>query len=656
MPKILTRFSTYTLLVALAISVVAEFYSIVGLTTIFSAAVIPVIIMGVVLGLGKIMATIWLKLNWDRAPLTYKLYLIPAIIVLMFLTSMGIFGFLSQAHSDQSLVSGDVQAKVAVYDEKIKISKDNIEANRKALKQMDEAVDQVMGRSSDEKGADKAVAIRKAQQRERARLLSEIQAEQTAIGKLNEERAPIAAEVRKVEAEVGPLKYIAAMIYGDNPDANLLESAVRWVIIIIVAVFDPLALVLLLAAQQSYRWERQREEEEEQQAEAEVSEFFDRGRLVARELDREAEQQSIVEANALLSEVDREAPEVFIDDVVDPTKFNVEIAPVEWPKHPTNDDALTPEQIRQIEYIAEKFVASWHKAEIKPVEPAYEPDDGPLTDEQVTQLKEEVALFAPQSEVIEKSSLFEESDPTIDCYKCGTELINAPGIGPFCPNKACDVIDGPFNEEPVQITFIPPEPFVLKEKVEEPKILTLGVNIDERPGDYLTEEVVDTVDVSSEQITVDSTIIEESAPVIAPEPEVIIETENVTAEKQMFDPSSGHVVFEGKKMSIDNLRSIRPDLIRTEDSFPNKIDFGNEFPKYSVSGDTYIRIDVLPHRVYKFNGTKWMNVEKSDNSTYLSNQQYLQYLINRLEQGKYDPELLTEIERDEIELFIVKKS
>jgi hypothetical protein len=126
---------------------------------------------------------------------------------------------------------------------------------------MDEAVDQVMGRSQDEKGADKAVALRRAQQKERARLQSEIAAEQKTISILAEERAPIAAEVRKVEAEVGPIKYIANFIYGDNPDANILEKAVTWVIIIIVIVFDPLAVILLLASQYSFQWFRQIKEE-----------------------------------------------------------------------------------------------------------------------------------------------------------------------------------------------------------------------------------------------------------------------------------------------------------------------------------------------------------------------------------------------------------
>ena len=246
----------------LTISAVAIWYSVAGLVSIFAAAVIPIIVMGVVLEVSKLIATVWLKLNWSRAPMFIRTYLLASIAILMLITSMGIFGFLSKAHSDAGLVGGDVQAKIAVYDEKIKTAKDNIDANRKALKQMDEAVDQVMGRSADEKGADKAVALRRTQQKERARLQSEIAAEQKTVSVLAEERAPIAAEVRKVEAEVGPIKYIANFIYGDNPDANVLEKAVTWVIIIIVIVFDPLAVILLLASQYSFQWFRQAKEEE----------------------------------------------------------------------------------------------------------------------------------------------------------------------------------------------------------------------------------------------------------------------------------------------------------------------------------------------------------------------------------------------------------
>ena len=243
----------------LAISLVAEFYSIIGFTAIFAAAQIPVIIMGIVLGVGKIAATLWLKQNWKIAHWLVRTYLLTAIAVLMGVTSMGIFGFLSKAHSDQSLVSGDVQSKIAVYDEKIKTARENIDANRKALKQLDEAVDQVMGRSNDEKGAEKAVSIRRAQQKERTRLQTEITAEQKTISSISEERAPIAAEVRKVEAEVGPIKYIAQFVYGET-DKTILEKAVTWVIVILIVVFDPLAVILLLSSQISFQNFREREQ------------------------------------------------------------------------------------------------------------------------------------------------------------------------------------------------------------------------------------------------------------------------------------------------------------------------------------------------------------------------------------------------------------
>jgi hypothetical protein len=233
---------------AFVLSGIAAYYSVIGLIAIFSAAVLPVAIMGGSLEAAKLVVASWLYRYWKSIPFLMKAYFTSALVILMIITSMGIFGFLSKAHSDQSLVSGDVTAKIAVYDEKIKTAKENIDANRRALKQMDEAVDQVMGRSTDEKGADKAVAIRRAQQKERGRLLAEIEAYQKTVSSLNEERAPIAAEVRKVEAEVGPLKYIAAMIYGDNPDENSLERSVRWLIILLIAVFDPLAVLMLIAA------------------------------------------------------------------------------------------------------------------------------------------------------------------------------------------------------------------------------------------------------------------------------------------------------------------------------------------------------------------------------------------------------------------------
>jgi hypothetical protein len=177
---------------------------------------------------------------------------------------MGIFGFLSKAHNDQNLVSGDVQSKIAIYDEKIKTAKENIEADRKQLKQMDEAVDQILARSTTEGGADKANIVRKSQQRDRASLTKDIETNQKLVAQLNDEAAPIRAEVRKVDAEVGPIKYIAAFIYGTTPDASMLERAVTWIIILIVIVFDPLAVIMLLASQMTFGWAKEQKESEEE--------------------------------------------------------------------------------------------------------------------------------------------------------------------------------------------------------------------------------------------------------------------------------------------------------------------------------------------------------------------------------------------------------
>jgi hypothetical protein len=249
------------LLTGLTISAVAIYYSVVGLTAIFSAAAIPIIIMGSALEVGKLVCASWLKQNWEKAPRFMKYYMVIAVVVLMLITSMGIFGFLSKAHNDQTLVSGDVGSKIAIYDEKIKTAKENIESDRKQLKQMDEAVDQVMARSSDEKGAEKANAIRKNQSRDRIALAKDIEANQKLVVQLNDEAAPIRAEVRKVEAEVGPIKYIAAFLYGTAPDESMLEQAVTWIIILIVVVFDPLAVIMLLAAQMTFGWAREQKEQ-----------------------------------------------------------------------------------------------------------------------------------------------------------------------------------------------------------------------------------------------------------------------------------------------------------------------------------------------------------------------------------------------------------
>jgi hypothetical protein len=194
------------LISGLSVSAVAVYYSVAGLAAIFASAVVPIVIMGVSLEIGKIVATVWIKQNWSIAPRLIRTYLVVAITVLMLITSMGIFGFLSKAHLDQSVPSGDVVDRLAVVDGKIQTERDNIDAAKKALKQMDESVDQTMARSTSETGAARAAALRKSQQRERVQLQNDIASSQSRISALTQERGPIAKELRQVEAEVGPIK------------------------------------------------------------------------------------------------------------------------------------------------------------------------------------------------------------------------------------------------------------------------------------------------------------------------------------------------------------------------------------------------------------------------------------------------------------------
>lgn len=254
---------TLLFVTAIALSGVAAYYSIMGLVAIFAAAVIPIMVMGSLLEVSKLVVASWIYRRWKEVPLLMKTYFMSALVILMMLTSMGIFGYLSKAHLDQAVPTGDISAKLALLDERIKTEKENIDAARKTISQLDRQVDETINRTATQDnnaGVNRSINIRRSQQAERKRALDEIARAQSAIAKLNEERAPIASEVRKVEAEVGPIKYIAALIYEEKASDEILEKAVRWVIIMIVLVFDPLAVLMLVAA----NWEHTRSSPKEE--------------------------------------------------------------------------------------------------------------------------------------------------------------------------------------------------------------------------------------------------------------------------------------------------------------------------------------------------------------------------------------------------------
>lgn len=241
-----------TLIASLCIAGVAAWYSIVGLIAIFSAAVIPIAIMGSVLEVGKLVTATWLHRNWKHANVLLKSYLTIAVFLLMFITSMGIFGFLSKAHLEHSISSGgNNELQIEQLERRIAYQQTIITDAEVVLSQLDATVqtlidyDRIRGESG-------AIAVRSSQAEEREGLNNTITDAYSVIEEFQTELMPLQKEYLSLQVEVGPLKYIAELIYGDEAE-NYFDEAVRWVIILLVVVFDPLAVCLLLAANASLR-------------------------------------------------------------------------------------------------------------------------------------------------------------------------------------------------------------------------------------------------------------------------------------------------------------------------------------------------------------------------------------------------------------------
>ena len=240
-----------TLLSAISISVVAALYSLLGLAAIFSAAKIPVLLMGGVLEVSKLVTASWLYNNWKRTPILLKSYLTIAVVVLVFITSMGIFGFLSKAHLDQTISAGDNTLEITQIEKQIDRQNKRIVDADTVIEQLDKSVQTLIDYDRI-RGKDGAIAVRETQKEERASLNSIIKEASDNIAELNSKKLELSKEQLAIEAEVGPLKYIAELIYGDEAKDHF-DEAVRYVILLLIFVFDPLAVLLLIAANQSLR-------------------------------------------------------------------------------------------------------------------------------------------------------------------------------------------------------------------------------------------------------------------------------------------------------------------------------------------------------------------------------------------------------------------
>ena len=244
------KLSLLTFVTSLAIAAVAAWYSIIGLTTIFSAAVIPIIIMGIVLEIGKLVAAAWVYNHWRETSILLRTYLVSAIVVLMLITSMGIYGFLSKSHIDAGINTGEISVKIERVDNRIKSEQRQIDRAEKNILEMDTTLEKTEYGFFD----DSRLEERKRQSAEREQLNSIITKSENSIDDLLDKKSEYELEVKNFEVEVGPIKYIAALIYGDEA-TNYLDNTVRYVILLLIFVFDPLAVLLLISANMSYRKE-----------------------------------------------------------------------------------------------------------------------------------------------------------------------------------------------------------------------------------------------------------------------------------------------------------------------------------------------------------------------------------------------------------------
>lgn len=227
------------LFTALLLSSISAYYSVIGLTTIFPSSFWPIVIMGGTLELAKIVAASWLYRNWKICPKLMRGYIFGAIVTLVMITSLGTFGYLSRAHIQQGVQQASVSHEIQAVQVQLAAEERRLKNAQRALDNLDSVAEKV--------NAENATAIRQRQRPERQQLDKEIREASSNVATLNKQLLPLKQQNDLVASELGPIKYITELIYGEE-SAQYQEKAVRLLIIIIILVFDPLAILLIVAA------------------------------------------------------------------------------------------------------------------------------------------------------------------------------------------------------------------------------------------------------------------------------------------------------------------------------------------------------------------------------------------------------------------------
>ena len=638
-----------TLFIALSISAVAIYYSVAGLATIFAASVLPIIIMGTTLEVAKLVTAVWLHKHWRNAVWWLKAYLATAVIVLMFITSMGIFGFLSKSHIEQAAASDEQTAKIESITNKvsraeIKINRWQEEIKRLSSGEADTRVDTLIEREQkelnritgvvnaekqtardaaqrtvdslnanlaaardahtaempalnkaatscwncqEEEAAIKAAKDRFAETEARinkqvdearanlktelakiddkyklqfadvnnrlaqlkkqseaktgnideriATLEKQIETEQAAVDAVREEKAVLESKFRQLEAEVGPVKYIAQFVYGPEAGRDLLEEAVRWVIITIIFVFDPLAVLLLIASQYSFEMARDKKKKNDTGSD----------------------------------------PDLNIPD----TAYNVSLqtSPVPTPSAPPEPEAI---EIPQIEDFPEREQPPEQERESLDPEPA---PVKKVAKKKATKKKKKVS----KKKIVEPK---QEDKPAVKKVTKKKEIKDEPSItGASKPNAR------PAKKQ--------------AKKQAKPN-----------GNEELAKEV-------QEETFLD-------------DPNAL---RNDNPDSQLVR-SGEYINYKGKLYRDEALITTFPEL-ELDYYLKHRVPFGPRFPEKMFEGRLFIRTDLLPTKLYRSNGKEWELQDKNILHRQSYSADYIQLLVDKVAEGEYNPELLNDIEK-----------
>ena len=631
-----------TLLTALTISGVAIYYSVSGLAAIFSAAVIPIIIMGGVLEVSKLVTAVWLHRFWGIATWWLKTYLSIAVVVLMLITSIGIFGFLSKAHDTASGNATEAIATVNRIDGQIAREENRIQILE----------DRINGLQSGD-GFDVSSSI--AQQQEiisgaRGAVQADIDYNQTQITAINERldrdlealETSLTADIQVQTDKLVPLDDLVAS-YRDEEDSGFINrtdnrgEAER-------VLQEQKPERDAIASEITRLRDSTRDREAELRREASVAVREAQGNIN----DYRAQTQETVDAaTAEINRLREQSNSSQDDDLEQIDEWNLTIDDIYNTIDSLRDEKFESEQavrlveseVGPIRYIAEFFTGT-------------DDADASLLETAVSWLIMVIIfVFDPLAVLLLIASQ----------YTFEQRRKENPSL------EKSEIDDGP---EPLQESVINQE---LEEAVEHFARPELDFTLLETRIEQAQKAIKDWED--SQKEVLDS--IEEVEPEPAePEPEVEevetefkeyegnkeetpepeeIETTGVTIEQVISsDDESDYMLDpEGRSIHKDALKSLHPELfLQTDNSNASSTSFGESFPTVAMKGDTFVRVDQMPNRVYKFEGKAWIEIQKEGTDTYLYNEEYINHLVEKIQTGEYDVDLLSDSERQQIEIYL----